>query len=257
MCLTKIKNYGDISLIIYRKKIRFNYICLNPLVKKELGMQPMYKKLLQLPLFQGLSQKELTEIIEKVVFQFASKQADILLAQQGQDCNSLFYILDGKISKKTISSDKTYIVEQVLEAPSIIEPQSLFGKDTEYQSSYTSLSPIDIITIDKRFVLADLMNYPIFELNYINILSCISQNQYKLLWNHKTCNELADRFKCFIRQRTEPTCSEITLHITMKDLAFQLNDTRFNVSRMLNMLEEQSKVCLKRKIVQIKNLELL
>lgn len=220
-------------------------------------MQPMYKKLLQLPLFQGLSQKELTEIIEKVVFQFGSKSADALLAEQGQDCNSILYILNGKISKKTISQDQTYVLEQTLKAPILIEPQSLFGKDTEYQSSYTSRTKIDIITIDKRFILAELMTYPIFELNYINILSSITQNQYKLLWNHKTCNELVDRFKYFIRRRTEANCSEITLHITMEDLAFQLNDTRLNVSRMLNLLEEESKISLKRKIVQIPNLELL
>ena len=76
-------------------------------------MQPMYKKLLQLPLFQGLSQKEMTEIIEKVVFQFESKPANTLLAQQDQDCGALLYILHGTISKKTTSHDQNHTLEQI------------------------------------------------------------------------------------------------------------------------------------------------
>lgn len=220
-------------------------------------MQPMYKKLLQLPLFQGLSQKEMTEIIEKVVFQFESKPANTLLAQQDQDCGALLYILHGTISKKTTSHDQNHTLEQIIEAPILIEPHSLFGKDTQYQSTYTSLSEVDTITIDKRFVMTELMDYPIFKLNYINILSCTTQNQQRLLRNPKTSNELVDRFTHFIKQRVDTNHQAITLYATMEELAFQLNDTRLNVSKMLNKLSQENKLELKRKVIIIPDFRLI
>lgn len=213
----------------------------------------MYKNLLQLPLFQGLSQADFTEIIEKVVFQFKSLPQNSAIVKQGDLCDKLIFILNGSVSKCTLFEKQDYTIEELITGPILIEPQSVFGISTTYQSSYKTSSEVDIMMIDKKYVLSELMHYSIFELNYINILSSIAHYQYKLLWEDKLDNELVSRFKTFINNRIDRTNDSVTLYIKMNDLAFQLNDTRLNVSKMLNLLEESGKVQLKRKIIYIPN----
>lgn len=217
----------------------------------------MYKRLLQLPLFQGLSKQDFTEIIEKVVFQFKSFPAKDLIAQQGETCNKLIYVLNGSICKQSQLSTQEYTIEEELSTPILIEPQSVFGLSTKYQASYSCLTDADVMIIDKKYVLSDLMHYSIFELNYINLLSSLIHAQHKLLWEDKQSNDLSDRFKRFVSSRMEYKSSPLTLYIKMEDLAFQLNDTRLNVSRMLNAFEDEGKVELKRKVIHIPNPSLL
>lgn len=217
----------------------------------------MYKNLLQLPLFQGLSQKDFTEIIEKVVFQFKSLPQASEIAKQGDICDKLIFILDGSVCRSTLFKEQNYTLEEEITAPILIEPQSIFGINTNYLSTYKTNSEADIMIIDKKYVLSDLMHYSIFELNYINLLSCLAYNQYKLLWETKESNELINRFRTFIYKRIDRTTDSVTLYIKMDDLAFQLNDTRLNVSKMLNLLEVNDKVQLRRKVIHIPNPSIL
>ena len=66
---------------------------------------------------------------------------------------------------------------------------------TNYTATYKARTDINIVTIDKLFVLNELNNYEIFRLNYLNILSNRAQVAYEKLWNSHIkrrgiCNEL-------------------------------------------------------------------
>ena len=214
-------------------------------------MHTMYKKLLQLPLFQGLNQADITEIIEKVKLHFQTIPANSPIIKQEENCTKLFFLLEGSLTKVTNSKDQVFRIEQSVSAPCLLEPQSLFGLAPTYQASYSTISECDIMTIEKSYVLSELMNYPIFELNYLNILSRNTHSLYNLIWENKYTNELSDRFKYFIKSHVDNVDQPITLYITMEDLAFQLNDTRLNVSKMLNELKDRNMISLKRKIIHI------
>lgn len=54
---------------------------------------------------------------------------------------------------------------------------------TNYTATYKARTDINIVTIDKLFVLNELNNYEIFRLNYLNILSNRAQVAYEKLWN--------------------------------------------------------------------------
>lgn len=214
-------------------------------------METMYKKLLQLPLFQGLNKKDFTDIIGKVTFHFQTIETEQELLRQGEACNHLLFLLKGKIVMQTVSVCKTFTIEEAICTPCLIEPHSLFGLTPTYQSSYSTAESCDILSIDKKYLLTHLMRYPIFELNYLNILSGKTHSQHRQLWYKVKSNELLERFKRFIIQHTHSLDSPISLYITMEDLAIQLNDTRLNVSRMLNKLNDKKKIDLKRKSIHI------
>ena len=216
----------------------------------------MYDTLLQLPLFQGLCKDDFTTIIEKVKFHFLNYKENDIIRKQGDLCNQLVFLLNGEITLKVADAEEGYTLSETLHAPHIIEPYSLFGMDTRYTATYLAKTDVTLLTIDKAYVYAELNNYEIFRLNYLNILSNRIQVAHKKLWgNHM--GSLNEKFVHFLLDRCQKPQGDKVLYITMEDLARIVNETRINVSRMLNDMQQQGQVQLKRKEIYIPALEKL
>ena len=200
----------------------------------------MYDTLLQLPLFQGLCKNDFTNIIGKVKLHFRKYNADDIIVEQGAPCTQLIFLLNGEIISQTTDNRHSYALFETFGSPFVIEPYSLFGMQTNYTATYKARTDINIVTIDKLFVLNELNNYEIFRLNYLNILSNRAQVAYEKLWNSHIGN----------------TGKKI-LKIKMEDLASLIDETRINVSKVLNDLQEQGLVQLSRKEISIPALEKL
>ncbi len=133
-----------------------------------------------------------------------------------------------------------------MEAPYLIEPQSLFGMNTNYASSYIAHTEAHTISISKAFVLSDLFNYDIFRLNYMNIVSNRAQNLYSRLWEEPTI-DLKEKISRFFLLHCEKTQGEKIFKVKMDDLARYLDDTRLNTSKALNELQDKGLIELRRK----------
>ena len=70
----------------------------------------MYDTLLQLPLFQGLSKEDLTNILAKVKLHFLRFKDDEVILEAGTTCDLFMFIIKGAISATTISPDGSYEV---------------------------------------------------------------------------------------------------------------------------------------------------
>ena len=216
----------------------------------------MYDNLLQLPLFQGLCKDDFTTIIEKVKFHFLNYKGNDIIRNQGDTCNQLVFLLSGEITQKVANEEEGYTLSETLHAPHIIEPYSLFGMDTRYTATYLAKTDATLLTIDKAYVYTELNNYEIFRLNYLNILSNRIQVSHKKLWsNHMS--SLNEKFVYFLLDRCLKPQGDKVLNITMEDLARIVNETRINVSRMLNDMHQQGLIQLKRKEIYIPALEKL
>ena len=93
------------------------------------------------------------------------------------------FLLNGEIISQTTDNQHSYALFETFGSPFVIEPYSLFGMQTNYTATYKARTDINIVTIDKLFVLNELNNYEIFRLNYLNILSNRAQVAYEKLWN--------------------------------------------------------------------------
>lgn len=210
----------------------------------------MYKKLLQLPLFQGLGDKELTQILEKVRLRFQKYDAGAKIVKQGAECNKLIFILNGTIQSHAENEEHSYAFEETFECPFVIEPYSLFGMHTTFTASYTAVTDVDVLIIDKSYVLTYLNLFEIFQLNYLNILSNRAQLVYKRLWNtHST--DTKEKIINFLRLRASNNVGKKVLYIKMEVLAELIDDTRISVSKALNELDEHGLVILSRKTIHI------
>jgi len=216
----------------------------------------MYDNLLQLPLFQGLSKDDFTTIIEKVKFHFMSFKKGETIIRQGDACKQIVFLLNGEIVAQTMNEKHNYLLSEKLDCPHIIEPYSLFGMQTRYTATYQANAPVQILAIDKAYIFSELNNHEIFRINYLNLLSNRCQCLQQKLWeNH--IGTLKEKFICFLHNRCQRADGEKTLLITMEDLANIIDETRINVSRMLNEFQEKELIQLKRKEILIPDLKKL
>lgn len=216
----------------------------------------MYDNLLQLPLFQGLCKDDFTSIIEKVKFHFQTYKKGETIVCQEDTCNQLIFLLNGEIISQRIEDEKGYAITEVHHAPYAIEPYSLFGMQTRYTASYRAHKPVNILSIDKSYIFSELNNYEIFRLNYLNILSNRCQTIHQKLWDFQM-SSLPEKFINFLLLRCQKSDGEKILQITMEDLARNINETRINVSKLLNDLQNKGLLQLKRKEIFIPELDKL
>lgn len=214
----------------------------------------MYDTLLQLPLFQGLCKDDFTCIIEKVKFHFRNYNGEETIVKQGEACNQLIFLLEGKLSTIVADEEQNYRFSETLTAPFVIEPYSLFGMHTCYNATYKVQEQAKVLVIDKSYILSELINYEIFRLNYLNILSNRVQMNSHKLW-HTHIGTLKEKFANFLLLRCTKPTGEKVLQIGMEDLARLINETRINVSKLLNDLQSKGIIHLKRKVIFIPDMQ--
>ena len=217
----------------------------------------MYDNLLLLPLFQGLSKNDFTTILEKVRFHFLTFQEGETFIRQGETCQQLCFLLSGKAVARTMVEEPAYTLSETIDAPTIIEPQSLFGMQPKYTATYQAQTQVKVLTIDKSYIFSELNKHEIFQLNFLNILSNRAQTANQKLWNAYV-GSLNEKVIQFIALRSQnPIGGEKMLKITMEDWANLIDETRINLSRLLNELQDKGLIQLKRREFFIPDFEKL
>ncbi len=218
------------------------YICLE---KYSPQMDTMFETLLQLPLFQGLAQEDFTNILGKVKLHFVRHKPGEVIATAGDVCDKLTFVLRGRAGFSKEASDGSYRFVEYFDAPCVIEPHSLFGMNTVYVSTCMAQTECHTVSVSKQFVLRELMRYEIFWLNYMNIVSNRAQTLHAKLWAGFP-DGMEARVRHFLLSHMERLSGEKMLKIKMETLARILNETRLNVSRTLNSMQERGLVELRR-----------
>ena len=122
--------------------------------------------------------------------------------------------------------------------------------NTYYLSTHIDRTEVNTVTISKAFVMNDLFRYEIFRLNYMNIVSNRAQNLYSRLWDEPTL-DLKSKIIRFFLSHCEKPQGEKTFKVKMDDLARCLDDTRLNISKTLNELQDNGLIELHRKEILI------
>lgn len=219
-------------------------------------MNTMFNTLLQLPLFQGLAQEELTGILGKVKLHFTRYKPGEVILKAGTTCDRLMFIFKGEIASSTSPSDTSYCFTEYFRAPCLIEPHSMFGMNTTYLSTYLAQEEVHAVSIGKEFVMNELFKYEIFRLNYMNIISNRAQNLNNRLWSQPV-DCLEKHIVCFILNHIERPTGKKLLKIKMEELALTVNNTRMGVSKALNAMQEKGLLELHRGEIIIPEVEKL
>ena len=205
----------------------------------------MYESLLCLPYFQGMSKDDITAILGKVTLEFKRYGDGDIIFRQGEKCNKFTILTQGKVSGVNNAPDKSYSIAEELSAPLTIEPYSIFGYDTKFQRDYIAKDNCTVLSIDKQYIFGELSKHNIFTINLLNIICRKTQQTRERIWNYNS-TKIPGRIVQFIANHCETQKGEKQISIKMERLAALLCETRLNISKALNEMQDAGHLTLHR-----------
>lgn len=214
-----------------------------------------FERLLQFPLFQGMSQAELVQVVAHTKFNFVKYERAKRVIKTGEACHHFHFLTHGALQLTTAYGHGICVCEQV-EAPSILQPECLFGLPQRFRSTFIALTPVNFITLDKKEVLHLCETFRVFQLNLLNMISAQSQ---RLLLSPTLSHPqtLRDHIVRYLVTHCQMPTGEKVFHILMNQLALEVNDSRTDVSRELNRMQTDGLICLSRGKIKIPAIERL
>lgn len=213
-------------------------------------------RIIELPLFLGLSQSEITAIMGHTRFGFTQVAEGMPVVKEHDACSHLYFLRKGTLRVETVADDHGYRLVEEVGAPTLLQPEHLFGLHQHYTSTFTAQTDCQFITLEKSEVIRLTTEFTIFRLNFFNLLTTRIQKRERTLW-HTPSETLAGRITRFISARCQDTKGKKTLYIKMTRLAEELNDSRLDISHALNDMQANRWLTLHRGRIQIPQLELL
>jgi hypothetical protein len=142
----------------------------------------MYEQVLQLPVFQGISREQLTEILERVPFTFLKYKAGDVLANVGQDFTEVIFLVSGEVQCLTpyvcdarSPQSTTVKVSQHFHASYTLPIVNLFGFNTYHTCLIRATGEVGVMTLDKPNFLKAVQSNKILLINTLNMLSSAAQ----------------------------------------------------------------------------------
>lgn len=216
----------------------------------------IYDKLLQFPLFQGMSRDDLEIIAGHTRFGFMKVASSRPVVKLGEACTQLYFLINGSVRVITYSDDYGYSVEEQISAPYILQVEGVFGYHQRYTHDFIASSDVNFITIDKEELVRLSEDFLVFRLNLMNNFATQTQKQLRLSWLHQP-QSLRERVERFLTQHCVYPAGHKQFNILMTRLADEMNDSRLNVSRVLNQMQKDGVVTLYRGRIEIPQLERL
>jgi len=216
----------------------------------------IYDKLLQFPLFQGMSRDDLEIVAGHTRFGFLKVASGRPVVKTGDACTHLYFLINGSVKVKTYADDYGYSVEEQISAPYILQVEGVFGYHQRYTHDFFALSDVNFLTIDKEEIVRLSEDFLVFRLNLMNAFATQTQKQIRQVWLHQP-QSLRDRVERFLTQHCVYPAGYKLFNILMTRLSEELNDSRLNVSRVLNQMQEDGLVALSRGRIEVPQLERL
>ena len=216
----------------------------------------IYDRLLQFPLFQGMSRDDLEIVAGHTRFGFQKVTAGRQIIHAGDPCTHLYFLINGTLKIETFSDDSRYSVIEQMSSPYILQQESIFGYYQRYTHHFYALTDANFLTLDKEEVVRLSEDFLVFRLNLMNHLATQSQKLIQMQWRRSPLS-LRERIVRFFFQHTLYPAGPKTFHILMERLAEEVNDSRLNVSRALNRMQESGVIELHRGRIEIPQLERL
>lgn len=212
--------------------------------------------LLQLPLFQGMTQSELHGLAAHTRFHFRKFDKSTTIIKEGESCKDLFFLLQGEIEATTPADDHSYHVTEWLSSPAVLQPERLFGLSPGFTATFMAKTPCSLLSIDKEGVDRLIESSLIFRLNFLNILSMHAQKMGRYPWKRYP-QTLRARIIAFFDAHLRKPSGEKRFAIKMTTLAKELNEQRLNISKELNALQNEGLLHISRGVIRIPSFEKL
>ena len=221
-----------------------------------MALLQIYDRLLQFPLFQGMSRDDLEIVAGHTRFGFLKMTAGRQVIHAGEPCTHLYFLINGSLKVESFSDDGRYSVVEQMSSPYILQQVSIFGYYQRYTHNFYALTDVNFLMLDKEEVVRLSEDFLVFRLNLMNHLATQAQKLIQAQWR-RSPQSLQERVVRFFFLHTLYPAGPKTFHILMERLAEEVNDSRLNVSRVLNRLQTMGLLELHRGRIEIPQVERL
>ncbi len=216
----------------------------------------IFSTLLNYPIFNGLGKIDLEGIVSQTRFDFRKVGAGKTIAVVDSLCDRLFLLLSGTVEVIRNAADHGYVITEKLSAPMLFQTECLFGYQRRFTHTFIANTSVSIMTIDRDEVMRFMETYPVVRMNVINQLAESLLKERSVVWKHQN-SSLTDRLIAFISNHLIYKAGEKHIKIKMARLAYELNASRLEISKVLNALDDLHMIKLGRGGFVVPKMELL
>lgn len=211
----------------------------------------MIKNLSNIPLFKGLSEEELEDNLNKIVFQKKNYPSGTLIITQGEDCNRLMILTEGIVKGEMISPAGKSLKIEDMEAPTVLASAFIFGEKNIFPVNIISSSDVSFIVIYKEELLKLFrINEQILK-NFLKMISSRAQFLSEKL-RFLSFKSLRAKIAFYISNEAGQTKTFKMRH-SQQELADLFGVARPSVGRILLQLQEEGIIDIRYKQVMILN----
>ena len=217
-------------------------------------MLQIYNKLLELPLFIGISNAELADIVGNTKFGFHKLSEGKILVKEDEKCEQLYFLVSGSLRVLSRADNHRYSIEEQLKAPAVIQPEHFFGLIQHHTKTFSAATACSLLSLDKTEVLRLMDESFIFRLNFLNTVSMQAQKGSHYPWRQQP-TDIRDQFISFFVSAVLTQAGPKVLDASKWRILDMTASKSDNVSHMLNAMEAESQLTISRGIITIPLLE--
>jgi CRP-like cAMP-binding protein len=210
----------------------------------------MFEKMQLLPLFQGLSFRELSEIVEWMKMDFYQFRSGDNLVNQGDKCTSITFVISGVVCAEYMDAKGRFVLSETLASPLVLEPYNIYGMHQSYTRTYWMKTDGGGLVIPKNVFNELLRRYQIIRTNFMNTICTRLQYHEKEMSNLAMLNIRGKILKTIMSVSCTSKGHKL-LKIKMETLADIIGVTRLNVSRELNKMQQEQLINIRRGTIEI------
>lgn len=248
----------EIKLNIFGCSVELIYFCVSIINQlRDNDMQQISgEELLRLPLFMGMSEAEVSHVAESYGLNCHWYVAAKSIVEEDMPVDRLLIIYNGRAKRDSWAHDRSWKLTEVVEAPTSLQAERLFGLSTHYTASFRSFGGCAVLEVPKSSVYRLLETSQVFRFNFINLISSELQRRSRMV--AKTRGGSVEMRVChFVEQISSFPTGQKEISITMSQLANELSTSRINVSEALHNLENKNLIKVKRGHLLVPSISLL
>lgn len=208
----------------------------------------MFERMQSLPLLQGLNLQDFNDLIINLKLDFQQWDEGDVIVSQGERTSNLIYIMDGVFEAEMHDANTALIISEVCSGkmtPHLIEPYNLFSVKRTYERTYSFISKGATFTISRDFFVQRMLHNHVVRTNFINYLSNNLRKRNDAR-GAVPINGVEAKMKAAIASFCLTPDGEKVMRVKMNDFATLIDETRLNVSGVLNRWQAQGLIELRR-----------
>jgi len=208
----------------------------------------MFERMQSLPLLQGLSLQDFNDLIINLKLDFQQWDEGDVIVSQGERSGNLIYIMDGAFEVELHDENTPMIFTEVYDAgttPYLIEPYNLFSVRRTYERTYSFRTKGATFTISRDFFVQRMLHNTIVRSNFINYL-CNGLRKSNSLRGAIPTKGVEAKMKAALASFCMTPNGVKIVRMRMNDFATLIDETRLNVSIVLNRWDDDHLIKLKR-----------